>query len=259
MEKGFIRVAVMAIAVLIAGAGTSIGETCTPTPISAEQAFDAVQAQQDPTTGAAKTVFLVDVRSRAEYYWVGGPCQVDSIILENDDKIIPDDGKVKLIQEGKFLEFEVYGKYKRIQTGKIKSAELSPIATNIPYQDWDDKSAKLVPNGLFDDQIAALIDNHPDSVLIFFCRSGGRSQDCLVKLEDLGLPCGSLYEIDQPSGADGYGGFEGGTYGNLFNGYRGFPGRRTDGQAAPSVSWKDTGLPMKTGMKPANVIPLPAL
>ena len=61
----------------------------------------------------------------------------------------------------------------------------------------------------------------------------------------------AVYEIDDPSGIIvGVGGFEGSAYGQAYNGYRGFPGRPTEGQDEPSVSWKDAALPIKTGVNP---------
>ncbi|MBW2664519.1 MAG: hypothetical protein JRD93_21725 [Deltaproteobacteria bacterium] len=38
------------------------------------------------------------------------------------------------------------------------------------------------------------------------------------------------------------GGFQGTSYGDAYNGFRGFPGRKTSFQEHESVSWSDTGL-----------------
>ena len=85
------------------------------------------------------------------------------------------------------------------------------------------------------------------AVLIFFCRSGGRSENCLAGFDTDSFE--AIYEIDQPDGETGFGGFEGASYSNGYNGNRGFPERLTEIQDHPSVSWKDTGLPMKTSLK----------
>jgi hypothetical protein len=51
-------------------------------------------------------------------------------------------------------------------------------------------------------------------------------------------------------GIGGFGGFEGNSYKDVDNGYRGLPGRQTGVQTVPSESWKDSGLPMKTSINP---------
>jgi hypothetical protein len=80
--------------------------------ITAEEAFDAVQTQTDPLTGAHANVALVDVRTRAEYFWVGTAAKVNKITLRDakSQSIVPDLGKVKLLDEGKFLEYAVNGR-----------------------------------------------------------------------------------------------------------------------------------------------------
>ena len=64
------------------------------------------------------------------------------------------------------------------------------------------------------------------------------------------MPFDAVYEIDDPTpdSTGDVGGFEGSPYSEVYNGYHGFPGRLTGVQAVPSVSWKDTGLPIKIGM-----------
>lgn len=215
-----------------------------PIPITAEEAFDAVQMYDD--------VALVDVRSRAEYYWVGAASQVDEIITTKGLSIVPDLGKVLVGKDGRFLEFHVDGSYKRLNTKKISEVKLSPIAINIPYKLWNEDSGKLEPNDEFVNQVNTL----PEAgykIVIFFCRSGERSEDCVDVLPlDLLNNFEGIYEIDQPDGQTGNGGFEGTSYGNIYNGYRGFPNRMTDIQEHPSVSWKDTGLPIKTSVNPVS-------
>jgi rhodanese-related sulfurtransferase len=202
----------------------------------------------------------VDVRTRAEYFWVGTPAQVDGIVLkgEEDKTIFPDLGKVRLIEEGKFLEYAVDGRYKRTQVAKVAKLETTAIALSIPYQVWDETAAARVPNPAFASSIDALAEQGVQ-VLIVFCKSGGRSTSCIVNLDtEIAEKFDAIYEIDEPSGPDtgvsGVGGFEGNAYNQVYNGYIGFPGRLTEIQENPSVSWKDAGLPIKVGVKPP---PLP--
>jgi len=223
------------------------------TGITAEEAFDAVQTQTDPLTGASAKVALVDVRTRAEYYWVGAPTRVNQIVLRDPSAapIVPDLGKVRLLHEGKFLEYTVDGRYGRTQVAKVARLDMSPISVNIPFKFWDEPSASLVPNPAFNSQIAALATDKGVEVLIVFCRSGSRSSTCGTQIENT-HQFAAVYEIDdpEPNSAGGVGGFEGSPYGDVYNGYHGFPGRLTEVQTVPSVSWKDTGLPIRIGMKP---------
>jgi rhodanese-related sulfurtransferase len=226
--------------------GSSFAADVSPIPISAEQAFDSVQTQTDPISGEVKSVALIDVRTRAEFYWVGSACQVDEIITTTGDSIIPDYGKVLLAEDGRFIRFEINGRNKRLQVRKVSEIALSPIALNIPYKLWDEATATSYENPDFGNEVEALAGDY--DVLIFFCRSGGRSEDCLGEF-DTSLFY-AIYEIDQPDGKSGRGGFEGTSYSNVYNGYRGFPERLTELQEHSSVSWKDTGLPMKTSVNP---------
>ena len=59
------------VVIFLVFSGTSFAADVSPIPITAEQAFNAVQTQTDPITGEDKKVALVDVRTRAEYFWVG--------------------------------------------------------------------------------------------------------------------------------------------------------------------------------------------
>ena len=85
-------------------------------------------------------------------------------------------------------------------------------------------------------------------MVVLYCRSGGRSTDCTYQFDTDAFF--AVYEIDDPAGNRGFGGFEGNSYKNVYNGYRGFPGRETGVQTVPSASWKDSGLPMKTSVNP---------
>jgi rhodanese-related sulfurtransferase len=222
------------------------------TGITAEEAFDAIQTQTDPLTGIGATVALVDVRTRAEYYWVGTAAKVNKIVLQDvkSGAIVPDLGKVMLDHEGKFLQYTVSGRNQRMQVRKIASLDTSPISINIPYKLWDESTATTNLNPDFAAAIQGLADNGVN-VLIIYCRSGSRSSTCGTQIENGGLFT-AVYEIDDPmpGSAGGIGGFEGSPYGEVYNGYHGFPGRLTDVQSVPSVSWKDTGLPIKIGVKP---------
>jgi rhodanese-related sulfurtransferase len=237
----------------LTGVGGSVpARAGEPVPITAEAAFVAVATQTDPLAGFQATVALVDLRTRAEYYWVGAPTSVDAIVLQDQSVIVPDLGKVRLIQQGRFirqtfLEFTLNGIYRQVEVQQVDHLELSPMAVNIPYKLWDEKTAQLVPNESFQYDIETLAYQGVDTVILY-CRSGGRSTDCTADFNtELFL---GVYEIDDPTGIEGRGGFEGTSYHNVFNGYRGFPGRPTQLQNGPSVSWKDAGLPVKTGMKP---------
>jgi rhodanese-related sulfurtransferase len=227
------------------------------TGITAEEAFDAVQTQTDPLTGADAKVALVDVRTRAEYYWVGAPTKVNQIVLKDPSvlPIVPDLGKVKLVNRTGFLEYSlleysVNGRHRWTQISKVAKLDTSPIAINIPYKLWNETSATTSANATFNDQIAALAKNGVE-VLIVFCRSGSRSSTCGTQIENAAL-FDAVYEIDDPTpgSTGGVGGFEGSPYSEVYNGYHGFPGRLTEVQAVPSVSWKDTGLPIRIGMSP---------
>ena len=236
------------VVIFLVFSGISFADEVIPIPITAEKAFDAVQMQIDPFTGEGKKVALVDVRTRAEYFWVGAACQVDEILTSTEESIIPDLGKVLLSRNGRFLLFELNGRHKRLQTKKISKIALSPIAINIPYKLWDEETGTLSLNEDFAVDVEALAEDSGYEVIIFFCRSGGRSENCLGDFDTTLFE--ALYEIDQPDEKSGRGGFEGTSYSNVYNGYRGFPQRLTEIQEHPSVSWKDTGLPIKTSLNP---------
>lgn len=236
----------LCLILLIVSYGLSFAQNAIPIPITAEEAFDAVQSQKDPISGEETSVALIDVRSRAEFYWVGAACQVVEIITSNEETIVPDYGKVRLSQNGKFLSYKIDGNNEQLQTRKVSKLNLTPISINIPFELWNEDTGTLTENPNFVSDIEALGDTY--GVLIFFCRSGGRSQACLAPFDTSLFD--SIYEIDQPDGESGYGGFEGNSYSNVYNGYRGFPERLTETQEHSSVSWKDAGLPIKTSVNP---------
>lgn len=242
------RVHVTNMFLLIVGIAAAVPALAVePVPITAEAAFDAVATQTDPITGWYKNVALVDVRSRAEYFWVGTATKVDSIELKDGSIITPYLGKVVLDHEGKFLTYSVNGRNKRVQVAKVDRLVHSAIARNIPFRLWNEDTGKLEGNPNFATDMANLVQEGIE-VVIVYCRTGGRSSDCVAEFDT--TPFFAVYEIDDPAGNRGFGGFEGNSYKNAYNGYLGFPGRQTGAQTVPSVSWKDSGLPMATLINP---------
>ena len=113
-------------------------------PITAEQAFDAYANQEDPETGLPANVAIVDVRTTAEYYWVGTCAQVDEIITihydEDGDKIsiTPHNGKVILNANSGNLEYEYNNEEDSITQGILNVNEVVEIITS--------PIARLIPN-----------------------------------------------------------------------------------------------------------------
>lgn len=250
MKRTSVAVICTAIICLFALAPALAQEPPMPIPISSEQAFDAVVLQQDPLTGAPRSVVMVDARTRAEFYWVGTTCMAPEIELVNGSVRTPDMGKVQVVAGGMLLMFEENGWRRFVRTRDVASVTLTPIAISIPYLLWNEDTASNEPNGPefenFVREVEALAETY--DTVIFFCRSGGRSQNCLANFDTTLFD--EIYEIDQPDGKSGRGGFEGTTYGNAYNGYRGYPGRKTFFQPHESVAWKDLGLPIKIGVNP---------
>lgn len=228
-------------------------------PITADQAFDAYANQTDPLTGESASVAIVDVRTTAEYFWLGATAQVDSIVTKSGIEFLPYHGKVKMRLGSRFLKFKVEnaGRLRPVflPVSRVDAIVTAPIAYHVPYKIWDEASASLVLNHDFAGQMNALANNgEPGSgfdIVILMCRSGKRSNTRAFATEKFA----AVYEIDQPDGTDGRGGFEGTNYHSVFNGYRGFPGRNTRNQETPSVSWADTGLPIHIGGHPTSPIP----
>jgi rhodanese-related sulfurtransferase len=214
-------------------------------PITAEQAFNAYANQEDPISGDPANVAIVDVRTTAEYYWVGTCAQVDRIIRTKSNEIIPDNGKVKLKANSRILRFDVDGHPRALNIKHVDKIETSCIATHIPYMTWDDENCEKVDNEDFAGEIEALASQGID-IVIMMCRSGKRTSAAEF---NFGLFT-EVYEIDQPDGKNGRGGFQGTSYGDAYNGFRGFPGRKTSFQEHESVSWCDAGLPIHIGWCP---------
>jgi rhodanese-related sulfurtransferase len=225
---------------------TVLAQEYIPIPITAEEAFDAVQLQVDPISGIESNIVMVDVRSRAEYFWIGSACQMEQIITSNDTIILPDNGKVRLSNDGRFLDFSIDGMYRRLNVRNVAEVTLTPIAVNIPFKLWNEDTVSLEINEAFKNEVEALADDYDR--IIFFCRSGDRTSSLTGSFDTQKFT--EIYEIDQPDGQIGLGGFEGSSYQNVYNGYRGFPDRMTEIQEHFSVSWKDFGFPIKIGMKP---------
>jgi len=213
--------------------------------ITADQAFDAVIDQVDPTTHDPADVVLVDCRTAEEFYWVGTCGKVTRIDTEAGFPLVPDRGKVKLVLGGRLLEFELFGKRRHLSFRRVAGIETDPIAINIPYKIFDYSDCSKETNPAFCSSILDLALEY--DVIIFMCRSGKRSQDWLADCGELSGV--ALYEIDRAD-KNGRGGFEGTSYDDVYNGYRGFPGRATRFQEHDSVSWKDAGLPIHIGWCP---------
>ena len=248
-----VGVFVIAVAFMATTIAVGYAEDTCPEPISAEQAFDAYIDQVDPVSGYAAKVLIVDVRTKAEYYWIGTCAKVDKIITQDDEEIIPYKGKVKLRRK-KFLTFEEEKEDSSLTpivmpSCNVESMETSSIATLISYETWDEESCAKVLNDNFEDSIAALADDDVE-VIILMCRSGKRTTKCPITPDTAALFT-RVYEIEHES-KDGRGGFQGTSYDNSYNGYRGFPGRKTSCREYPSVSWCDSGLPIHIGACSSN-------
>jgi rhodanese-related sulfurtransferase len=223
-----------------------------PVPISAEQAFDAALSGKDPITEVnygVGSVMIGDVRTPAEYQFQGTAGKVDSMLLKGSTApIVPDLGKVRFIQEGKYLEYTIGGKKVKTPIDKVAKVETSSIAINIPCATWNQATKEMdpIPN-TFSKGIQGLEEDGVQ-VVITMCNSGGRSTACLAKFvsDDLASRFKAFYEIDR---ADrlyispkhkihlaGLGGFQGSAYNGVYIGDSGFYGRPTDVQ--PIQGWK---------------------
>jgi rhodanese-related sulfurtransferase len=238
MIKGATLTILLSIAICVAAFGANSNNL---QPISAEQAFDAQAKQMDPLTKKTSKVAIVDIRSAAEYHWVGAPAKVDMIVTTNGKEIKPYLGKVHgmngeisfLTKNGEKLDSMI------LASTDISEIFTDPISINIPFESWDEGERKLVQNKNFKQEIEALATKY--DVLIIMCRSGKRTSKCefdpsLFK---------AVYEIDGLK--NGRGGFQGSSYEDIYNGYRGWPGRKSPGGDNQSVSWIDSGLPIHIG------------
>jgi rhodanese-related sulfurtransferase len=238
---------VVVIFALVFAANAMAAEDEVNIPITANQAFDAVVQQVDPATGDNMRVALIDVRTTAEYYWVGACGKVESIATTSGTDYTPHNGKV-VVKWGNFLCFKVEGQYGLkpvfLPVSKVESVVTEDISIHIPTHIWDEAGCTKYANPDFAATIESLSAEY--DVLILMCRSGKRSntRDFDTSLFD------AVYEIDDPNGKNGRGVFQGTSYGDVYNGYRGYPARSTKSQDAPSASWSDAGLPVHIGWKP---------
>lgn len=256
MFQGTCRGLVTLLVLMVLVVGPTVAQTAPPPEkITAEQAFDAVVNQVDPFTGDDINVVFVDARTRAEWFWVGTPAKVTEIELVDGRTFTPTMGKVKLDFEGRLLAFEAevegrkFRKHRaRLPVRLVEDLQVEPLAYWVPYKTWDSQTGEFAENPDFTPDVESLAVPGERNVVIYFCRSGGRTNECGVELNTELFE--TQYEIDQPDDKSGRGGMQGSTYGNVFNGYRGFPGRWTFSQEHESVSWKDTGLPIVIGADP---------
>ncbi len=219
-------------------------------PITADQAFDAVVKQVDPATGENMRVALIDVRTTAEYFWVGACGKVESITTTSGNEFFPYNGKV-VMKWGNMLCFKVEGHHGLLRpvilpVKKVASIDTVDISIHIPTHIWDEANCTKFANPDFVTTIESLSADY--DVLILMCRSGKRSN---TRAFDTSL-FQAVYEIDDPNGTNGHGGFQGTSYGDVYNGYRGYPGRNTNLQETPSASWNDAGLPVHIGWTPVT-------
>jgi len=220
----------------------SIGSAKAFDQITAQEAYNMLDpsnvppSQEEPCPAEPcydPDTRLIDVRTTAEYLWVGTCKLPDGTTPHN----IP---------------------------WKIWAGEIAEVDTSGKYE-----AGGIVVERLFRRLITRTFPE--GSTLILMCRSGKRTSDAAEYLETK-LQCKNytVYEIDN-SDKDGRGGFQGSssncptdrccTSGIDSSGYRGYPGRFPCGSAddeeisvetvtsqidteEDSVSWMDTGLPM---------------
>ncbi len=248
MKKKLTSVAVVAfIFTLVFVANAMAAEDDVNIPITANQAFDAVVKQVDPVSGENTRVALIDVRTTAEYFWVGACGKVESITTTSGMEFTPHNGKV-VTKWGNFLCFEVESPWGLrpvfLPVSRVASVDTVDISIHIPTHIWDEANCSKYANPDFAATIESLSADY--DVLILMCRSGKRSN---TRAFDTSL-FDAVYEIDDPNGTNGHGGFQGTSYGDVYNGYRGYPGRNTQSQDTPSASWSDAGLPVHIGWTP---------
>jgi rhodanese-related sulfurtransferase len=250
LKKKLRSVSVVAVIfVLVFAANAMAAETEVNIPITAEQAFDAVVQQVDPETGEDARVALIDVRTTAEYFWVGACGKVECIVKTCGRELVPHNGKV-VLKWGNYLCFSVKRLYGLqpffFHVSEVLYIKTVDISIHIPMHIWDEATCSKYENPDFAATIESLGADY--DVLILMCRSGSRSN---TRAFDTSL-FSAIYEIDDPKGRNGRGGFQGNPYGfgDAYNGYLGYPGRNTESRLVPSASWSDAGLPVHIGWKP---------
>lgn len=241
-------------------------ELFNPVAITAEEAFDSVQRGVYPTTDDPANVVLIDVRAPLEVFSSGAAAAVESLRYTRgryEVEVQPDSGKANLIRNGRSLEYQENGRRRLLNVDRIESLVTVPIAYNIRVWDQSETGLDTQPEALqaaaetFAEKLNGLVDKLQPEAVILYCRTGGRSsfagqlilngeytfRDHTYEAE-IDSPSYEVYEIDDPSGVSGRGGFSGADYGKVFNGYAGFPARVTGRQEIPSASWEDSGLPV---------------
>ena len=195
--------------------------------VGSAAAVEQITAQEAYDMVNSGQATLIDLRTLEECYWVGSPA---------------------LVPGG------------------------DPIAVVIPWQIITiDNSGTVTKeyNSDFDTLVWQEFGDDKDQALIVICRSGKRSTAAAEELEQLGFT--NLYEIDnylreKEDNVGGRGGFQGTSYKNTYDGYRGHPERLPENNSVwkitvetytedinnteDSVSWMDTGLPITQKIDP---------
>jgi hypothetical protein len=247
MKNTITKFAVAVLMISLIAVGVSRANDIVLTRITADQAFDFVVDQVDPITHGPANVVIVDCKTPEEFYWIGSCAKVTEIKTQDGTVLKPDRGKVKLVPGKELLTFEVSGDLRVLSVSKVVEIKTERISINIPYETIPDYSNF---NKTFNTEFCSDIQDLAGvyDVIIFICRSGKRSERWLPPT--CNLNGAAFYEIDQPDGKSCRGGFQGSSYHNAYNGYRGFPGRTTKFQDHESVSWSDAGLPVHIGRCP---------
>jgi len=179
------------IIALFASSVVCAADDGAPSPITADQAFDAVTMQVDPDTGNPAYVLLVDVRDPGEYLSSGAAAAVEKIhFLRRGKTVEPKWGKVRLLDNGKFIEYRIpndhkrYGRsrydhttYQRVRVDEIESIETTPLAYNVKLwgqteNGWDWSSEAV---DAFYETLKRLLESEQPDAVILYCRTGGRS------------------------------------------------------------------------------------
>lgn len=201
---------VVALVFLLGGMAT-VKADITPVPdheyqdITPEQAYEMVEDPTDFGYPPGTVAYILDVRTPAEWYWVGHP-GVEKCYEEKCGEGDP------VSTRGDFLE------------GKV---------IHIPWYLWeyvpqDQKYDRRIPNRFFDEEVVRQFD--PDDVIITMCRSGKRSVSASEELED---PTHPAYKRLEELG-----------YYNLYNMEEGFEGGTNECcYRKKAAGWKNKGLP----------------
>lgn len=108
----------------------------------------------------------------------------DYLVISPDEQLhtySPNLGKVLLIENGTKVHFFAGEDEFTVDVVNVDGISLSSIAINIPYKFWHEYTGELILNKKFKKEIEALAAEY--DTVIFFCRSGGRSER--IALENL--------------------------------------------------------------------------